>query len=356
MPLKKKPKVLFILKFRHQYNNQEKSILKHSGLFNSATFVQKMLVQNGYQADLIQVIDNNDIDREVTLHKPDVVIIEALWVVPEKFTVLQKLHPNVKWIIRLHSELPFLANEGIAIDWINKYVQHPNVFVSLNSDRTFRDVKNYFNAFSDKTLQHKLVYLPNYYPTQKHAVPAKIFKKGDTIHIGCFGAIRPMKNQLLQAVAAIQYAEERKLKCAFHINASRLESKGEEVLKNLRALFAPLKGKHTLVEHEWLDRTDFLRLIRSMDLGLQLSLSETFNIVSADFVSQDVPIVTSHEVRWMPKYFTADATDIKSILAAIKRVTWYDRHFIWLETQWRAMKKYVNTSQRVWLKTLPTFL
>jgi len=213
-----KPRTLFILKYRHQ-SGGSKTLLKHSGLFNSAMFVHEMLLANGYDSRLVQVIDNNEIDRQVTLNKPDVVIIEALWVVPEKFEVLRKLHPNVKWIIRLHSELPFLSNEGIAMDWINRYVVQPNVFVSANSERAQRDLSKYLAAHANTELKDKLVYLPNYYPTSKNAVGSKLFVNGDTINVGCFGAIRPMKNHLLQAAAAVQYAEKHGLRCNFHITA-----------------------------------------------------------------------------------------------------------------------------------------
>ena len=54
----KKPRVLFVLKLRHQ-SGGESTVLKHSGLFNSATFVKDMLCENGYVADLVQVVDNN---------------------------------------------------------------------------------------------------------------------------------------------------------------------------------------------------------------------------------------------------------------------------------------------------------
>lgn len=349
----KKPKVLFILKYRHHSGGY--GLLKHSGLFNSATFVHDMLRKNGYNSKLEQVVDNNEIDKYVTKHKPDIVIVEALWVVPEKFNVLRKLHPKVKWIIRLHSELPFLANEGIALDWINKYVKQDNVFVSANSTRAQHDLKNYLSAI-DKKLSHKLVYLPNYYPTQKNAVESKLFTRGDVLNVGCFGAIRPMKNHLIQAAAAVEFAERLGLRCVFHINAGRIEARGDEVLKNLRAFFDGLNGKHRLIEHGWLDRPEFLKLVKTMDIGLQVSLSETFNIVSADFVSQDVPIVTSREVMWMPKFFVAAPNSTESIICAMKRTLFYDRHFIWTEWQWRAMKKYVNASEKVWLETLPKFI
>jgi hypothetical protein len=351
----KTPRVLFILKFRHQYGpDSGDRLLKSAGLFNSATFVHEMLLKNGYESKLVQVVDNNSIDREVTAYKPDIVIIEALWVVPEKFDVLRRLHPNVKWIIRLHSDLSFLTNEGIAMEWINAYVRKDNVFVSANSDFTHRDLINYFKSTTDGNLAHKLVFLPNYYPVGDRTTPAELFwDKGETIDIGCFGAIRPMKNHLTQAAAAIQFADQKGLKLRFHINAGRIEQRGEVVLKNLRALFAGVAGKHELVEHDWLDRDEFIALVDQMDLGLQVSFSETFNIVSADFVNRDIPIVTSTEVDWMPKFFTAKTTDTKSIVRAMKRVLFYDRHFIWLECQRKALKKYVRRSEHIWLDNLP---
>ena len=76
-------KVLFILKRREDYNAVEHSPQGLStGLYNSASFMKNMLVNAGIDAELEVAIDNNDIDRLVTLHKPTHVIIEALWVVP----------------------------------------------------------------------------------------------------------------------------------------------------------------------------------------------------------------------------------------------------------------------------------
>lgn len=347
------PKVLFILKLR-QHSGGEYTVLKHSGLFNSATFVSDMLVQNGYESHLVQVVDNNSINREVTLYKPDIVIIEALWVVPPKFDVLAALHPNVKWIIRLHSELPFLANEGIAIEWINAYVRHPNVWVSANSEHAQRDLYNYLATIGSGELVNKLVYLPNYYPTKNTThKPKTHWLPGDEINIGCFGAIRPLKNHLIQAAAAVQFAEERGLKCRFHINGTRVEGRGDVVLKNVQAFFAGLGGKHELVQHDWMDREDFLKVIRTMDLGLQVSLSETFNIISADFADEKVTMITSSEVDWMPWIFTAKPTDSASIVAALNRAMLYNKYLFWLNYQKLSLIKYVDESEKIWLDNLP---
>ena len=79
----KQSKILFILKIKQNYGaTNDYSIGLSTGLYNSAQFMNEMLIDGGFDSQMVSVIDNNDIDREVTLHKPTHVIIEALWVVP----------------------------------------------------------------------------------------------------------------------------------------------------------------------------------------------------------------------------------------------------------------------------------
>jgi hypothetical protein len=298
-----------------------------------------MLSASGFSSKVVDVTDNNDIDREVTKFNADVVIIEALWVVPDKFDILKKLHPNVKWIVRVHSEIPFLAQEGIAIDWIKAYALIPNVYVGTNSARCFHDLKSIINP-------NKLLLLPNFYPNLKK--PA-----GPPSHTGldiaCFGAIRPFKNQLMQAVAAIEYADTAGEVIRFHVNSSRIEQAGGEALKNLRSLFA--NTEHTLVEHDWMDRTKFLALLATMDLSMTVSFTETFCIVAADSVSQGVPLVTSPEVTWSIEDLQASPTNSADIVAKIsKALGWKGAIFNYRDR--RSLQKYSNNSRRIWLKEL----
>ena len=225
-------RVLFILKRRDDYSAQSHSSLGLStGLFNSASFVHQLLLDEKIESKLVVVVDNNSIDKEVTLYKPTHVIIEALWVVPPKFDILSKLHPTVKWIIRIHSDMPFMANEGIAMDWFGDYVRFPNVILSANSSRMLKEIRSYLTSVHNWTKQEskeKVIYLPNFYPQEyknKKFLPSKT-----VINFGCFGAVRPLKNHLIQAVAAVAFAESKKRVCYFHINAGRIEMK---VLRNL---------------------------------------------------------------------------------------------------------------------------
>lgn len=296
--LGRKERLLFVCKQRHTYSDEySKEILTSSGLYNSANFVVQELNSIGIKSKLVDVVDNNDIDREVSLFKPTMVIIEALWVVPEKFDVLRRLHPNVKWVVRLHSKLPFLSGEGNAMDWVFRCAEKDNVYIGVNSIELEKDLKHVIPT-------SKILYLPNVYsfPDNSGFYYQYISGGHDVkkhLHIGGFGAIRPLKNQLMQAFAAITYAEKKESELTYYINSGRVEGyQSKSILKNIRDLFARFP-QHKLVEVGWLDHKDFIQLVRRMDLGLQLSYSETFNIVAADFVSNYIPFVGSSEIDWL---------------------------------------------------------
>lgn len=334
--MKNKKRVLFILKKRTIYSEYSYSEV-NSGLFNSATFVEKMLYENNIQSSLVEVTDNNEIDKYVTEFKPTHVIIEALWVVPEKFEILQKLHPTVTWIIRLHSELPFLANEGVAINWLKGYTKYDNVIIGANSQ--------YLIDAMEPILKSKIMYMPNYYPD--FCLSARGKKNKKEVQIGIFGAIRPLKNVLTQAVAAITYAESEYKKLVLHINTERIEQKGENVLKNVRALFEGTN--HELVEHKWLKHCDFVRLVATMDLGLQVSLTETYNIVAADFVQQEIPVITSKEITFINFHNQVEITkDVIEIQDKIRLALEYPCIFTWINKI--KLRKNSNSAKRVWLK------
>lgn len=339
--MKNTKKVLFILKKRQIYSGTSYSTTS-SGLFNSANFVNEMLLKNGVDTKIVEVVDNNEIDKHVTKNKPDIVIIEAIWVVPSKFEILQKLHPNVQWIIRLHSELPFLANEGVAIAWLKEYTKYSNVSISSNS-------KYFINSMSP--LLGKIDYLPNYYPITAPIKKIKKSKNSKIISIGLFGAIRPLKNALTQAVAAMLYANERNKVLHLHINTSRIEQDGQNNLKNIKALFKDTP--HQLVEHGWLTHSEFITLVSRMDIGLQVSLSETYNIVAADFVNQEVPVVTSEEITFVNLFSQVDVTkDAEEIKEKIKRTLKMSELLIMINKY--LLLKNSQSSEAVWLKYLKT--
>lgn len=348
-----KAKALFICKQMMQSDDTPYGYFrKFSGLANSARFVSNMLEAEGYESTVEVAHDNNCIDRLVTKHRPDIVFIEALWVVPEKFEVLEKLHPNVTWVVRIHSELSFLAMESISMDWCIRYVRdYKRVLVAPNSLSLTQDLKEIIaDTGSDDS---KIVYLPNFYPVKTSKgvrfKPKKLVRDVKTgkkiINIGCFGAIRPFKNQLTQAVAAIKFADFLGYKLRFHINGNRVEH-GDNNIKNIRGLFQH-QLVHELVEHPWKKHEDFLKIVRSMDITMQVSFTESFNIVAADAVANGVPTVTSKEIEWVFPFFYAHPTSVRSIFCALLR-TWGLRKLQLTRLSRLRLKWEGSLSKKVW--------
>jgi len=425
--IKYKQKLLFILKKRQKLDAKSEIYVGLStGLYNSVKFIHDMLGDIG--SDIIEskmyiANDNNDIDREVTKYKPTHVIIEALWVVPEKFKILEKLHPHVKWIIRLHSELPFIAGEGIAMKWIGEYCKYNNIIIACNSPRMLQEIRYYVSCILNiktTSINNKVIYLPNYYPKDYKTKPFRFndynnyinkineeinikdnmnnqennenkknknknkkrlksrflncFKKSNNlyiidkeegrerkeevkhnteedniINIGCFGAVRPLKNHLIQAISAIKFANSINKKLYFHINCDRHEMNGLPAYHNLVGLFDQLSETgHKLVLHEWCDHDEFLLLCSKMDIGLQVSFTETFNIVSADLITMGVPIVASNELPWVSELYSSNPVDSSSIYDKLC-LTYYNPDDN-VKRNIEGLSKYVDNTKDIWDK------
>lgn len=348
-------RVLFVLKRRSDFNSAiHTKIGLTTGLFNSANFMNEMLVNLNINSKIVVVVDNNDIDREVKEFKPTHTIIEALWVVPTKFAILKKLHPNVTWIIRLHSEMPFMAGEGIAMDWIGDYSNIGNIILACNAPRMLDEIHNYIrikNSWSVEQTNEKIIYLPNYYPQYYVKKEPTIDFNKNTIDISCFGAIRPLKNHLLQAHAALQFSDKIGKKLRFHVNAGRIEMKGEPMINNLKGMFEQLASTgHELINHQWLPREEFLKICSTMDIGLQVSFSETFNIVAADLISQSVPVVGSDEIPWMVKKWCASPVNTKDIVNKIYNT--YCNPIDNVISNQKALTEYTDAVPNIWLNYL----
>jgi len=293
-------RALFVCKRRTTYGMS-------IGLVNSAQFVSLMLRSHGVESRVEVVTDANDVDRVVTQYNPTHVFVEAIWITPTKMDVLLRKHRKSQWAVRVHSNIPFLAHEGIAMEWLSAY-EHinascGNLVVAANSHRCCRDLNV---AGMPSILLENIYWLGG-------AARSLWHPHREALKIGCFGAMRPMKNQLLQGVAAIALADRLGRKVEFHVNGTRFEQGGESVLRNLRAMFAGCRNAK-LVEQPWLDHDGFMGLVSGMDLGMQVSFSETFNIVAADFVSAGVPVIVSPEMEWLPVWTKASTTDSESMV------------------------------------------
>ena len=335
-----KQRALFICKQRLSYGNSY-------GLLNSASFIVDYLNSIGITSELTSVIDANEVDKKITEYDPLFVFIEALWITPEKLKEIMSLkrHKKRVFIIRIHSRVTFIANEGIAFSWLTGYRElgFKNLLVAPNNLEFAEDLHEIYNMQS--------IYLPNIYsPPLPDDNDKTLPKEPKVMKIGCFGSLRPMKNHLAQAIGAVKFAEDINRGLEFHVNATRMEQQGDQVLKNLRAFFNGLEQKYILVEHDWLDYQSFIKLVQRMDIGMQVSLSETFNIIAADFVNNNIPMITSDQISWMPSRFKVDDPNSTAEICEALKYAWSYRGYILRRSSKRALIAYNQVAKNIWNK------
>ena len=73
------------------------------------------------------------------------------------------------------------------------------------------------------------------------------------------------------------------------------------------------------------------------------SFSESFNIVSADFVASGIPVVVSQDITWMPFLFRANPTNTESIINKISVMRFFPRFTKWLNKLALFIYNYLNS-------------
>ena len=266
-------------------------------------------------------------------------VIEALWVTPDKMRELMAMseHANRLWLVRIHSKPAFLAQEGVAIQWIKDYPE--DVIVCPNTRGCTKDLR---------TMGVDAMYLPNIYePHNKGEQAYYKIRQDDVLNIACFGALRPLKNHLTQALGAMRFAETLGKQMRFHINGTALGTvETNSVYNNLVSLFDD--SPYELVVHDWVSHEAFVELVRTMDMGMQISLSESFNIVAADFVDNNIPMLASNEIDWLPQEVKILATADSDLIAQIMMQVWVHYHPGLNRKCTTALARYNDQSRDAW--------
>jgi hypothetical protein len=327
-------RVLFILKEK-QYSLS----LTSYGLINSANHIARYLESKHHKCKVVQVVDANSIDKEVHEYKPDIVVIEALWVTAPKLIEIMSLtrYHHIKWVVRIHSDMGFLSTEGWGVKLINDYInlKRNNLVISFNNI-------GFVRALSD-ALEYSFTYLPNVMTIEE---PEENFsEERPYIKIGCFGALRLLKNQCFQAVCAIMAANRLDKKLCFHITPN-LAVQDDSVLKNLRELFE--NNEHELMVHNWMPNNLFQSLVSKMDMGMQLSFTESFNIVTADFINNNKLIIVSDAIEWMPPSMRVSTTDYEEVVEKIIHTYKHRNDNLIKSRQRRHLLQYNKRAEDTW--------
>lgn len=245
----------------------------------------------------IEVDDVEHIIIALQRYRPKNVLIQAIWVSKESLMMLKSKFPKTNIYIHIHSKIPFLAAEGHAMIRINEAFES-GCGVVVNNELTH-------HAIPGST------YLPNIYAAKIQDRGPVWDPKKETFDVICGGSLRPMKNHLSQAIAAIKAADKFKKKLRFHVNMGRNEG-GDDIKMNLLGLFQRFKN-HELISIPWMSHSEFINYCGKMDVGMQVSMSESFNIVAADYVAAGISMVVSPEIEWAHPVSVVNPGDVDAI-------------------------------------------
>lgn len=285
--------VLLLEKINHRFKRMTKT-KQSSGLSICIDHISKSV--NGIQRAEIDNIEN--ILSAIQKWKPKKIVLEGIWVSRQFIEKIKHYYSNIDIFVHVHSNVPFLVCESTAIQNFMMY-QSLGVGIIFNSS----------NAYEAFICLEKSIYLPNIYVLTEYESKKE---PNEFIDVGCFGSVRLLKNQIIQALASANLARRLGKKLRFHMNLGRGEGKNDDIISTLKGVFT-LHSDAELISVPWLEHKDFIQYCRGLDIGLQVSLSETFNIVSADYVSAGIPIVVSQDVCWADQSSIASTSSPKDI-------------------------------------------
>ena len=99
----------------------------------------------------------------------------------------------------------------------------------------------------------------------------------------------------------------------------------------------------------WNSWSQFRDTIRRMHLLIQVSYTESFNMVTADGIAEGVPSVVSEAIDWVPRDWVAHF-DSADQVARVGRRLIYDRYAA--EEGFRALETHNNESYGAWTTAL----
>ncbi len=284
--------------------------VSHIGLGVSALNTAKVLRSNGIFADVWPILGAKQLAERIaaTNPQPSHVIIGAPWIPTldlQAFLVFR--FPHIMFSVVCHSNVGFLSADPQAIKNFREDLDLEqgalNFFAAGNSTR--------FVKFIEQCYGRPCTWLPNLYFLESDSPVHRRSWSAGTLRIGSFGAVRPLKNHTGAAAAALELAERLNTDVEFHISVGRIEG-GYTVVRAIEAMLDK-SPRVTLVKDDWYQWPRFRTITRSMNLLIQPSFTETFNMVTADGASESVPSVVTDAIDWAPNDWKAEGDDVNSI-------------------------------------------
>lgn len=339
-------KVLFLIKRRNDGDN----IVDRAGIFTGVNITADCISSKQHSSKVAVVNSSNSIQGEITLFDPTHVIIEGIWVEPDLLQSLISENPNRKFCVRLHGDMDTLCSTDHALPWLSSY----NCTIACHNPIQLRELRTLMAfelKWTEKQAAEKILHLPSYHAVN---IPKIVLDKDrKVLDAGSFNPLNSEGNHLLQASAALRFANNSKMHLHFHVQLPQGETgDNNSTLENLQRLFHNVDSEdHLLVIHPWSPRSAWIEMCGLMDVGLAASQHPAGDQNAADMVSTGVPIVHSC-ATWGGSLWRADPTDsidiAKKLSLAIElrwvNVTWHEiKLWFYNRAAGKTWKKYISS-------------
>lgn len=293
----------------------------HRGLGINALQTAKVLRKHHVRCDVLPVWSAAQVRDGLRQFNPTHALIEAFWLKTDEMVQLLSEFPHVHFMVRSHSQIGFLQVEAGSVKTMRDLLAMQEMQLNLSVASNTRRLQEFLHH----TYQSKVLYLPNLYDLER------VERKRDNSHehrqlrIGSFGALRLLKNHTTAAAAALMMAERRGSDLEFYINTGRKENaQASSVAATIHNMFDGLRWAK-VVEVPWEEWARFRHTVHHMDLCIQVSFTETFNICVADAIAEGVPSVVGSAIEWAPHGWHANTDDAGDVARVGSHLLW-DTH------------------------------
>jgi hypothetical protein len=293
--------------------------ISHIGLGVAAINTAKVLRREGIVTDVWPILSAADLRARLLQTSPaqpvEQVIISAPWIPTVELQDLANRFPQTNFAVVCHSNVGFLQADPNGVKLVRETLELEmathNVRLGGNSRR--------FCGWMESTFGGHCYYLPNLYFLDGLPHRQRPFCGGGTLRIGVFGAIRPLKNLMSSAGAALEISRRLRVPLELWISGGRAEGGGETVLAAVKQMLAGLPNVE-LKLNGWQSWPNFRKTVAHMHLLLQPSYTESFNMVTADGAAEGVASVVSEAIDWAPDDWKADVDDVLAIARVGRRL------------------------------------
>lgn len=261
--------------------------------------------------------------------RPKKVIFEAMFIGDFEVNEIKRIFPGTEIYVHIHSNVPFMAVDAACA----------RSFIGIKGFKPILNCKEAGDAF--KGIGIDCVTLENVYTLPE--LVARQEKDNKYLDVACFGSLRTMKNHYAQAMAAVILADQLGKTLRFHINGTREEGGGGPRAA-LKALFT-IRQDHQLIAHPWMEHSKLIEVLRGMDLGMQVSMTESFNATACDYLAAGIPIVVSNAIKWANEFSKADTESVMDIVHKSKFALDYP---FYVNANRDSLKKHSDKAAKEW--------